>query len=111
MPKQNHGAGEVQETREIGRAPLVAGDESARVLEPGEESLDSPAAFVAPERAAVLGQIDAIASMRSNQLDVVRGEGPVERVAVIGRVPDEPRGVVREEAGIQRRFDERDFVR
>ena len=111
MAKQDDRTRQVKEAGKVRAAALVARDEAPRVLEPGEEALDSPAAFVAPERAAVLGQIDAIASMRRNQLDVVRGEGAVERVAVIGRVPDEPRGVVGEEAGIQRRFDERDFVR
>lgn len=47
MPKENHRASEVQKAGEIGGVPLIPGDESPRVLQPGKEAFDFPAAFIA----------------------------------------------------------------
>ena len=49
MPKENHRAGEMQKACEIGGAPFIPGDESARVLQPGKEPFDFPAAFIAAQ--------------------------------------------------------------
>ena len=100
MPKENHRAREVKKTGEIGGAPLVAGDEPARVLEPSEQAFDLPATFVAAKGAAILRQIDAVASMRRDQFDVQRGQRAVQRVAVVGGVPDDPLGVVWKKTGV-----------
>ena len=111
MPKENHGACEVQETREIGCAPLVAGDESARVLEPGEESFDLPPARVAPERPAILREVDAVPPMGCDQFDVEGGQEAIERIAVVRGVADDAFRVVSEKTGIQGLCDELGFVR
>ncbi|TPW00989.1 MAG: hypothetical protein FD124_3828 [Alphaproteobacteria bacterium] len=100
MAKQDHGARQVQEAEEVSAPALIAGDEAPRVLEPGEETLDAPAAAVAPQRATVLGPVDAIASVRSDELDVDRRERAVERVAVVGGVPDQSGRVVGEKTGV-----------
>ena len=111
MAKQDDRTGQVKETREVGTPALVAGDQASGVLEPREETFDSPAALVASERTAVLGEVDAIAAMGGNEFDVESRERAVERVAVIGGVPDDPRRVVGEKTGVQGVRDERDFVR
>jgi hypothetical protein len=111
MPKENHRAREVQKTGEIGGAPLIACDESARVLEPGEEPFDFPPAFVAAQRATILGEIDSRRAMRGDQFDAAGGERLVEAVAVIGGIADEPLRIVAEETGVQSLCHELRFVR
>ena len=100
MAKQNDRARQVKEAEIVAAAALIAGDEAPRVLEPGKEALDAPAASVSSKRAAVLGQVDAIAPMRGDEFDLAGGEGPVERVAVVGRVANEALRVVGEKAGV-----------
>lgn len=100
MPKQNHRAGQLQKAREIGGASLIPRDESARVLQPGKEPFDFPAAFVAAQGASVLRQVDPIGSMGGDHRDAAVGQALVERVAVIGSIADEPLGIVRQEAGV-----------
>jgi hypothetical protein len=100
MAKQNDRASEMEETSEIGGAPLITSDESAIVLQPGKEPFDFPAALIATERAPILGEIDPVRTMRGDQFDAAGGERLVKAIAVIGRVADEPRGIVSEEAGV-----------
>ena len=111
MPKENNRAGEVKKTGEIGSASFITRDESPRVLKPGEEPFDLPAALVAAKRTAILGEVDAIAAMRGDEFDSAVGEGLIEAVAVVGGVPDEPLGIVGEEAGVYGLLDELRFVR
>ena len=101
MPKENHRAGEVQEAGEIGGAPLIPRDESPRVLQPGKEPFDFPAALIAAEGTAILSEVDPVRPMGGDELDAARGQGLVEPIAVIGRVADEPRGIVGEEARVR----------
>lgn len=100
MPKQNDRACEVQKADEIGGAALIPGDESAIVLKPRKEPFDFPAALISTKRAPILREIDPIRPMRGDQLDAAGGERLVEAVAVIGRIADEPRRIVGQEAGV-----------
>lgn len=110
MPKQNDGACEMQEAGEIGRMALIAGDQTSGVLEPREETFDFPAAPVSAERAAVLREIHPIRTVRRDEFDAAGGERVVQAVAVIRGVPNQPRGIVGEEARVQRLGDELRFV-
>src|SRR5262249_43476615 len=89
----------------------VARDEAARVLQPGKQPFDLPAALIASERPAVLGEMHAVRSMRRNELNAVGRERLVEPVAVIGRLADQARGRLGPEARVQRLDDELRFVR
>ena len=111
MAKQDDRTRQVKKTREVRATAFMARDQAPGVLEPGEEAFDAPAALVAPERPAVLGQVDAIAAMGGNQFDVEGRQRAIERVAVIGGVPDDAVRVLREKAGIQSLFDELGFMR
>ena len=111
MAKQDDRTRQVKKAGKVRAAALVARDEAPRVLEPGEEAFDLPASFVAPERAAVLGQIHPVPPMGRDQFNLERREGTVERVAVVGGVADQPERIVRQKAGVQGLRDERDFVR
>jgi len=111
MPKENQRARQVKKSGEVGGAPLIPSDESARVLEPGKEPFDFPAASVSAERATILGEIDPRRAMRGDQFDAASGERLVEAVAVIGGVTNEPLRIVAEEAGVQGLRHELRFVR
>ena len=111
MPKENNRAGEMQKAREIGGAPLIPGDESPIVLQPGKESLDFPAPLRASEGPPILREIHAIAPVRRDQFDPAVRQRLVQPVAVVGGIADEPLRIVGKEAGVQRLRDELGFVR
>lgn len=111
MPKENHRACEVQKAGEIGGAPLIAGHESPRVLQPGKEAFDFPAAFIAAQGPSILREVDPIRPMRRDELDPAGGQSLIESVAVIRGVADQALGVVGEKARVQRLLDELRFVR
>lgn len=100
MPKENHRACEMQKAREIGGVPLIPGDESSRILQPGKEAFDFPTAFIAAQGASILREVDPIGPMRRNQLDAAVGEVLVEPIAVIGGIADESRGILAQETGV-----------
>src|SRR5713226_4430672 len=85
-------------------------EDATEVLEPREQSFDLPAATVAAQRPTILGLYRPVAAVRRDQFDAFFGELFRERVAVVGLVADEPLGSLREEAGIERGLDERDFI-
>ena len=71
---------------------LVSGTKASEVLEPGKESLDFPAAFVASERSPILGfGLFPVGPVGRDHLDSpIIPEGFVQRVAVVSLVADEP---------------------
>src|SRR3954464_11839148 len=111
MAQQNNGAAEEDKALEIAGAPLIAGDEASEVLQPGKEPFDVPAAFVATQGTAILSQVNAVWPMRGDELDAVDGQGDIERVAIVGGIPDQPRREVEKKAALQGLFDQRYFVR
>ena len=70
MPKQDLRAGELEKAQEIADVIFPAGDPSARVVEPGEEAFNLPAARVPAQRPAVLSAA-APRAIRRNHLDAV----------------------------------------
>src|SRR5512145_1275042 len=90
----------------------MTGDQAPEVLQPGEQSLDLPAPLVAPEHPPVLGHPFPAAQVGCDQLDPALLAQPlVQRVAVVCPVPDQTRGLLLEEALVERRLDERDLMR
>lgn len=67
-----------------------ARDEAPRVVQPGEEPLDHPAATIAAKGATVLGGgSDTIVFVGRNEIDrALVPQCRVEGVAVVGLVPD-----------------------
>lgn len=91
---------------------LVAGHQPAKVLQPGEESLDLPAAVVATERAAILRDVLPIRPVWRNELDpALRLEPRIERIGVVRSVADQAFGAAEGGEGVEGRFDEGDFIR
>lgn len=72
---------------------FVAGDYPTKVVQPGEEPFDLPAAAIAPERPPILGaRTAAPAAMRRNHLNpAFLPQAGVECVTVIRLVADEVR--------------------
>lgn len=70
-----------------------ARDDAPEFVEPGEQALDLPAATITTEGAAVLGDVFAtIAAVWRNQLDALGSERPIERITVVGTIPDKSSG-------------------
>jgi hypothetical protein len=85
-------AGEVDEAEEVFDVVFPTGDEASEVMHPGEQPFHFPASAVAAQLASILGSAFASAPVGGDQLDAIRGgELFIERVRVVGFVPDEPR--------------------
>lgn len=89
---------------------LVANDEPAEVLKPGEEALDFPATSVAIQPLGILGRVPAT-PVRGDHLDAVVLEHEIEFVAVVRLVPDQMLGEISDEVSSERLFNEPDLVR
>ena len=81
---------------------LVANDHAPEVVQPGDQPLDFPATAVTTQRSAILrGGSDSVVPVRSDQFNALRRKGLVERVAVVGFVPDEPSGLFGNESSVK----------
>src|SRR3989304_5182698 len=90
-----------------------AGDEASRVVQPGKEALDLPAAAVAAQGATILrGRIHAADVVGGDQFDAVAvAQMLIQSLAVVSPVADHLRGEFGEEALLERGFDEFRFMR
>lgn len=90
-----------------------AGDEASRVVQPSKEALDLPTATVAAQRAAILRRrIHAADIVGSDQFDAVAvAQVLIQSLAVVGPVADQSLRRLREEALLERGFDEFCFMR
>src|SRR2546422_806434 len=100
----------MEHSEEVVGVPLPTNDEPAIVMEPGEEPFDLPPASPAAERTAILRLDFAGAAVSRDQFDA---EGlkqvPVERIAVVATVADQPLWERREKAVVDRGVHEADF--
>jgi len=103
----------VEHCKEVFSMVFPPSNEAPRVVQPGEESLDLPAAAIAAQGAAILGgRVHAAHVVGGNQFDaVVVAQLPIQTFAIVGAVPDHLRGDFREEALLQGGFDEFRFMR
>lgn len=89
---------------------FIARDQSAKVLQPGEEAFDLPAAAVAAELSAILCLAPAVAVGR-DQFDVtLRRQTGVQAIRIVGLVTNQSDRRFAEELGVERLLDERDFA-
>lgn len=80
-------------------------------MEPGEESFDDPPPLVAPQGAAILRGVHPIVSMRRDELNPKgRPEFRIQGIAVVGAVANQARRVRRDEAVVEGRADEPNFM-
>ena len=90
MPQEDNEAAELEHAEEIGVVIFPAGDQSAEVVEPSEESLDLPSTAVAAQFTTVLGVFPAaiVFVWRDEPEAMVLQEALVQRIAVVGAVAD-----------------------
>jgi hypothetical protein len=101
----------VNHPEEVVWVTFPACDDSARIMEPGKQTLDLPPATVTSERAAILRARAAVRSIGRNQLNPeVIAQMAIERVAVVTAIGDQARRKRAEEALRKRGIDERGFA-
>src|SRR6266545_8126214 len=111
MTEQDDHTAELDETEVVLRMVFPARDEAAKVLQPGEETLDLPPATGAAQRAAVLRRLATVRTVGRDQLDAaLLVQPPVQPIAVIRPIPDQARGRRRRHDGVEGRLHERDFM-
>src|SRR3972149_10038962 len=111
MPQEDDEAAELEHAEEIGFVQLPASDQSAEVMQPGEEPFDLPAAAIAAEFSAILGSILAVAAIRSDHADAVLApQLSVERIAVVSRIANHPFGLGPGESVVECGLDEVCFM-
>lgn len=89
--QQDQHAGEVDKATVVRQVIFVAHQDPAGILQPRVQPLDLPAPAIPAERAAVLRpRPRPIALVRRDELDARGGEAGIQRVGVIGPIPDQP---------------------
>ena len=84
-------AAELNEREEQVGMELVASGDAAKVAEPADAALDSVAAFVAPQRAAILRSgARTVLAVRGDEFDALRFQSLSQRITVGGPIVDEP---------------------
>jgi hypothetical protein len=105
-------ATEANHAEEVLDVVLPADHQPTKVMEPSEESLDSPSFAVTAQRTTALRRRPALSTMRGDHLDVIAlGQISIQAVTVIGFVADQSRREGVEEAVSEDAFDELAFVR
>ena len=91
---------------------LPSGRNAAIVLKPSEESLDLPSFSIAPKWSTTLGfRPHSVPFVRGNHLDPKSSKFPVQRVAVISPVTNDPIRTLRKKAPVKRSPDQFHFMR
>lgn len=90
----------------------IPADQDALVLiKPREQSFDLPSPLVAPENSLILGgRCAAIGSMGRNHLNAVSGKALIERITVVGTIPDKSLGSSQRDGLSEGSFDKGDFM-
>ena len=113
MPQEDHSASELNHPEEILWVVLPANDNATVIMEPSKQTLDFPAATIAPQHAAVLGDgFAAVPAVRRDQFHTeMFADALIQRIAVVGFVADQSLRYFTEETPLERGFDERGFIR
>lgn len=84
---------------------------SSEGVQPREQALDLPSPFVSAQRPAVLSRrFNPILSVRGDQLNVIGSEPCIERITVVGTIPDKSLRQSQGDSLIDDSFDKGDFM-
>ena len=113
IPQEDDSTSELNHPEEILWVVFPANDHTTKVMKPSEQALDLPTSPVAAQHATILrGFRTTCAVVRSNQLHAEALTNlPVQRVAVVSAVADQPFGSFGKEASLEGGFDELCFMR
>mgnify|MGYP003347371351 CR=1 FL=1 len=90
---------------------IPAGDDALELVQPSEQALDLPASPIASQRSAVLGcRASAVAAMGRDQFNAFGREFLIERITVVGTIPNKSSGSSHGEGFSERRLDKGDFM-
>src|SRR5258706_1239416 len=110
--EHDHHTGKFGKAVKEERVEFVAGDQPAKVLQPGDGPLNDPAAAVATQGSAVLSwRFYTPTAMRADQLNPSGCQSLAERVAVGGPALNEPPGYLPSDSLVDQGLDESDFCR
>jgi len=90
----------------------IPADQDALVfIEPREQALDLPTPLVTSENSLILGgRSAAICSMRCDHLNTLSCKALIERITVVGTIPDKSLGSSHRDALSERSFDKGDLM-
>ena len=113
MPQKDDSACKLNHPEEILWVVLPASDDTTIIMEPSKQAFDFPAATVAAQRAAVLGDWPApVPAMRRDQFHAeLCAYALIQRIAVVGFIADQSLRDFAEEAALECGLDERGFIR
>lgn len=81
------------------------------LVEPGERAFNLPSPFVSTQRAAVLsGSLNPVLAMRRNQFNAALCQLLIERITVVGAIPNKSSGSSHCDGLIEGSFDKGDFM-
>lgn len=113
MPEKDDSAAQLEKAEVVLGVSLVAGDQAPEVLKPSPQSFDLPAAPVSAKLPSILGRRShPIFPVRRDEFDaVILLHLRVQRVAIIGQVPDQTPRLLLHEATLDSPVDQLHFVR
>ena len=101
----------MDEAQIVGGMILKAGQDAAVILEPSKQALDFPAAAIPAQGPPILGRRPfAAAFMRGDQLNAQGSKATVQRLTVIGAVPNQAVGLSGSEPLGESCVDQGDFM-
>lgn len=111
MPCQDENAGKVNKGVVMVYGSVPPDEHPLESQQPGNGTLNFPPSAIAPQPPAVLGfHFYTPAAMWSNQLNAFFFEPFIQRISVIGTIPDNSSGSSQGEGLIEGSFDKGDFM-
>ena len=112
FPSQDHEGSELEESEEVFELTLIAGDDTAVILQPCEQALDLPPTPVPAQHPPILSlRLPAVGPARRNLCHPQPCALFVQWVAVVGLVANETLGPSRRQTSVDQSEYIRGFVR
>ncbi len=90
---------------------IPSGQHALVFVQPREQALDLPPSAIAPECPGILRYgLDTVAFVRCNQFNALGSKSEIERITVVGAIPDKSSGSSHGEGFIEGSLDKGDFM-
>src|SRR3954468_17172174 len=92
-------------------AAVPSGEHAPELVEPGKGAFDFPSSFVSAQRSSILGNgLLPVGLVRRNQLNAALCQPLIERITVVGAIPNKSFGSSHGDGFIEGSFDKGDFM-
>ena len=92
-------------------ASIVSGNNPFEFIQPGENPFNLPSSFVSSKLPSILRSwLNSVVFMWCDQLNTFQCKSFIERITVIGTIPDNSCGLFHSESFIDGSFDKGDFM-